>query len=88
VCSVSWSGFGVLTFMAGIYISALSELSIEDDFMVTIQGQPIPPHTVTINKQDRHVLNVDIETAWTEMGLESGWSNEVEVKVYFALEKK
>jgi hypothetical protein len=56
--------------------------------MVTIQGQPIPPHTVTVNKQDRHVLDVDVETAWTEMGLESGWANEVEVKVYFALEKK
>ncbi|KAL2129449.1 hypothetical protein VTI74DRAFT_7789 [Chaetomium olivicolor] len=72
----------------GIYISALPEVSIEDNFMVTIQGQPIPPRTVSVNKQDRHVLDVDIETAWKEMGLESGWSNEVEVKVYFGLEKK
>ncbi|KAJ4297296.1 hypothetical protein N0V88_004214 [Collariella sp. IMI 366227] len=72
----------------GIYISALSELSVEDDFMVTIQGQPIPPHTVSKNSQDEHVLDVDIETAWKEMELESGWSNEVEVKVYFGLKKK
>jgi hypothetical protein len=51
--------------------------------MVTIQGQPIPPHTVSVNKQDKHVLDVDIETAWNELGLKSGWANEVEVKVYF-----
>lgn len=56
--------------------------------MVTIQGQPIPPHTVSKNNQDGHVLDVDIETAWKEMELESGWSNEVEVKVYFGLKKK
>ena len=66
----------------------LPELSIENDFMVTIQGQPIPPHTVSVNKQDGHVLDVDIETAWNEMALESGWANEVQVKVYFALEKQ
>ncbi|KAK4167262.1 putative galactinol--sucrose galactosyltransferase 6 [Cladorrhinum sp. PSN259] len=72
----------------GVYISVLPELSIMDEFMVTIQGQPLPPHTVTVNEKDNQVLNVDIETAWKEMGLESGWANEVEVKVYFALEKK
>ncbi|KAL2016362.1 hypothetical protein VTK56DRAFT_3820 [Thermocarpiscus australiensis] len=71
----------------GIYISALPELSIRDDFMVTIQGQPIPAHTVSVDKGDGHVLDVDIEAAWKEMGLESGWANEVEVKIYFALEK-
>ncbi|KAK4152541.1 glycoside hydrolase [Chaetomidium leptoderma] len=72
----------------GIYISVLPELSIGDDFMVTIQGQPVPPHTVSVNKQDGHVLDVDVETAWEEMALESGWANEVEAKVYFALERK
>ena len=77
----------VLTGWTGIYISALPELSIQDDFMVTIQGQPIPPHTVSVNKQDKHILDVDIETAWNELGLKSGWANEVEVKVYFGLEK-
>ncbi|KAK4241548.1 glycoside hydrolase [Achaetomium macrosporum] len=81
---VTLKALGVL----GVYISVLPELSIEDDFMVTIQGQPIPPRTVTVNKGDKHVLDVDIETAWKEMGLQSGWANEVEVKVYFALEKK
>jgi hypothetical protein len=54
--------------------------------MVTILGQVIPPHTVTLNRKDRHVLDVDVETAWREMGLTAGWSNEVEVKVYFRIE--
>ncbi|KAK4245052.1 glycoside hydrolase [Corynascus novoguineensis] len=72
----------------GVYISALPELSVSDDCMVTIQGQPIPPHTVSVNRDDEHVLDVDIEAAWNEMDLKSGWANEVQVKVYFALEKK
>jgi hypothetical protein len=28
------------------------------------------------------VLEIDVEKSWTEMELESGWSNEVEVKIY------
>ncbi|RYP89766.1 hypothetical protein DL770_004108 [Monosporascus sp. CRB-9-2] len=71
----------------GVYISCLAELSIERHFMVTIQGQPIPPHTVTKSGADVHVLEVDVETAWKDMGLKAGWSNEVEVKVYFNIEK-
>ncbi len=55
--------------------------------MVTIQGQPVPSSTVSINKVEERVLEVDVETAWKEMGLDSGWANEVEVKIYFALEK-
>ncbi|CAJ2500561.1 Uu.00g034140.m01.CDS01 [Anthostomella pinea] len=70
----------------GLYISSLPDMSIERDFMVTIQGQPIPPHTVTVNTSDRHVLDVDVETAWNEMGLKAGWNNEVEVKAYFDIE--
>ncbi|KAI0008704.1 glycoside hydrolase family 36 protein [Xylariaceae sp. FL0662B] len=70
----------------GLYISSLPDMSIERDFMVTIQGQPIPMHTVTVDKADARVLNIDIETAWKEMGLEAGWSNEVEVKIYFDIE--
>ena len=56
--------------------------------MVTIQGQPIPPRTASVSKHDEHVLDVDIEIAWNEMRLESGWANEVQVKVFFALEKR
>jgi hypothetical protein len=61
-------------------------MSVERDFMITIQGQPVPRHTVTAGQRDGHVLAVDIETAWNEMDLGSGWSNEVEVKIYFDAE--
>lgn len=67
----------------GIYISTLPELSIGNDLMATIQGQVIPTHTVSVDGVDGRILRVDIETAWNVMGLESGWSNEVEIKVYF-----
>ncbi|KAI5864854.1 glycoside hydrolase family 36 protein [Durotheca rogersii] len=70
----------------GVYISSLPDMSIERDFMVTIQGQPIPLRAVSVNTIDNRVLNVDIETAWKKMGLKAGWSNEVEVKVYFDIE--
>ncbi|KAL7620437.1 hypothetical protein AAE478_009432 [Parahypoxylon ruwenzoriense] len=70
----------------GVYISDLVNMSIERDFIATIQGETIPPHTVAINETDDHVLNIDLETAWKEMCLEAGWSNEVEVKIYFDIE--
>jgi hypothetical protein len=68
-----------------VYISLLPDLTVDDDFMVLILGQPIPPETVSISKTDPHVLEVDIESAWKKMGLK-GYANEVEVKLYFALE--
>ncbi|KAI1855650.1 hypothetical protein JX266_000515 [Neoarthrinium moseri] len=70
----------------GVYLSTLPQMTIEDDFLVTIQGQTIPPHTVSINQADKHVLEIDVERAWNEMGLKAGWSNEVEVKAYFTIE--
>ncbi len=54
--------------------------------MVTIQGKPIPPKTVSVSKAVPHVVELDIEAAWNEMGLEAGWANEVEVKLYVTLE--
>lgn len=63
-------------------------MTIEGDFMATIQGQAIPPHTVSVDKSDEHVLRIDIEAAWKDMGLKSGWSNEVEVKVYYAIDRE
>ena len=61
-------------------------MTIEDDFMVTIQGKPIPASTVSISKRDPYVVEVDIESAWNEMKLKAGWANEVEVKLYFNVE--
>lgn len=61
-------------------------MSIERDFMITIQDQPVPLHTVSVYRRDTHVLAIDIETAWNEMGLKTGWNNEVAVKIYFDAE--
>ena len=77
---VRLKAFGVL----GVYISSLPDLSIESDFMITIQGRLIPRRTVNTSAESDCVLEIDVEKAWEEMGLESGWSNEVEVKINFA----
>jgi hypothetical protein len=50
--------------------------------IITIQGKVLPVTTVTVSKVDGHVLEIDVETAWKEMDLEAGWSNEVEVRIY------
>ncbi|KAI0428887.1 raffinose synthase Sip1 [Xylaria sp. FL1042] len=70
----------------GLYISDLPHMSIERDFMITIQSLPMPVETVTVDERDSHVLAVDVQKAWSEMGLSSGWSNEVEVKISFDAE--
>ncbi|KAJ4314442.1 hypothetical protein N0V84_008905 [Fusarium piperis] len=73
--------FGVL----GVYISSLPAMTIDGDFLITIQEKVIPVHTASISKTDGHVLEIDIGRAWKEMGLESRWSNDVEVKVFFSI---
>lgn len=52
--------------------------------MITMQGQPIPVHTVKVSDQSHYVLEVDVEKAWGEMELQVGWSDKVDVKVNFA----
>ena len=49
--------------------------------MVLIRNQPIPAHTVKVAKNNDKVLEIDVEAAWREMGLEAGWGNEVGVEV-------
>ncbi|KAJ4164429.1 hypothetical protein LMH87_006105 [Akanthomyces muscarius] len=65
----------------GVYISSLSSMTIDDNFMVSIFGHPVPRHTVSISSSADSVLEVDVQTAWKELGLDSGWSNELEVTV-------
>ena len=64
----------------GIYVSSLHQKSVEDNVMVMISERVVPMHTVTIAQQ-APVLEVDVETAWNEMDLEAGWSNEVRVLI-------
>ncbi|KAK8851880.1 raffinose synthase Sip1 [Apiospora arundinis] len=71
----------------GLYISTLPNMTIEGDFLATIQGEVIPPHTVSISKADAHVLQIDVEAAWNEMKLDVGWGNELEIKVFFAIDE-
>lgn len=73
--------------MAGLYISHLPTLSIDDDFIATISGRVIPPSTVRIDPRSDQVLEIDVERAWKAVGVPPDWGNEVEVKVYFTLRK-
>ncbi|KAI4111548.1 MAG: hypothetical protein LQ339_000419 [Xanthoria mediterranea] len=76
--NVTVKALGVL----GIYISTLPPSSaLQDHTMVLIRNQPIPVHTVTVAKDNDKVLEIDVEAAWREMGLEAGWGNEVGVEV-------
>lgn len=68
---------------SGVYISSLPRMKIDDDFMVTVSDMAVPRHTVKISDQDSCMLEVDVATAWKEMGIDSGWNNEAEVKVSF-----
>ncbi|OAA44532.1 raffinose synthase Sip1 [Beauveria brongniartii RCEF 3172] len=65
----------------GLYVSSLPDMTIDDNFMVTIFGHPVPRDTVRISRNADTVLEVDVQTAWKELGLDSGWSNELEVTV-------
>ncbi|KAL6837617.1 glycoside hydrolase family 36 protein [Trichoderma camerunense] len=67
----------------GVYISALPDLTLNEDFVVMLQDQAVPVETVRVSQNDEHVLEVDIEKAWTDMKLEPGLKDEVEVKVSF-----
>jgi hypothetical protein len=66
----------------GIYISTLPKISFKESMMIMILGKALPVHTISVSKFDGHILEIDVETAWKELELDSGWSNEVEVKIY------
>lgn len=67
----------------GIYFSNLGHRSIEQNFMVTILGDPVPEKTVRIEGgKDARLLSVDIQGAWRMMRLEPGWRNEIIVHVF------
>lgn len=68
----------------GVWISTLPDMSIDDDLMITILGEPIPRGTVRVSESCECLLEIDAERAWKEMKLSSGWGNEVEVVVTFS----
>ncbi|KAH0536954.1 hypothetical protein FGG08_006219 [Glutinoglossum americanum] len=71
---VSLRALGVL----GLYMSNLSRKSIDSDFLILVLGRVIPRHTVTKSEKIPELLMIDVEKAWDEMGLSSGWNNEGE----------
>ncbi|KAI2792315.1 hypothetical protein POX_b02352 [Penicillium oxalicum] len=80
-CDVHLKALGTL----GLYISDLADRSIEDDFMITILGQPVPQRAVWKEGGEMgNVLAVDVLAAWKEMKLDSGWSNEAFVRIFMA----
>ena len=59
-------------------------MTVDGDFMATIQDRPVPRSSVRVSEEDDSVFEVDIQTAWNEMGLDASRSNEVEVRVHFS----
>ncbi|RFU32576.1 hypothetical protein B7463_g3764, partial [Scytalidium lignicola] len=68
--------------VVGLYISTLPTIDFKEHILITILGQVVPTHTVSVSKTDEHLLEIDAETAWKELGLDSRWSNELEIKVF------
>ncbi|PGH14700.1 hypothetical protein AJ79_02866 [Helicocarpus griseus UAMH5409] len=70
----------------GIYVSDLGTRTVQEDFMVMLSGRAVPVHTVQLKSAPgavgQTVLAIDVAAAWKEMGLSSGWSNEVVVQVF------
>ncbi|PYH92320.1 glycoside hydrolase [Aspergillus ellipticus CBS 707.79] len=76
---ISLKALGIL----GIYFSDLEQWSIEENFMIMILGKPVPRKTVWKEGGDlSRVLAVDVQTAWNELGLQAGWSNEVRIEIF------
>ncbi|KAI5803810.1 glycoside hydrolase superfamily [Geopyxis carbonaria] len=77
VFSVNLKAVGTL----GMYVSDLPSRSVGELF-VTIEEQPVPVSSVRKSGQDAKVLEIDVATAWKELGISTGFSNEVVIKVY------
>ncbi|KAI9729542.1 MAG: hypothetical protein M1834_006738 [Cirrosporium novae-zelandiae] len=79
------ANLGLLHQMTGSTAVATSDiLSVEDDMLVTILQDVIPRHTIRA-RAEQGVLEIDVEKAWKEMGLNSGWNNEVGVELFIKL---
>ena len=44
----------------GVYVSTLPDMTIDGDFMATMQDKPVPRHCVSISRQSECVLEVDV----------------------------
>ncbi|PHH88807.1 hypothetical protein CDD83_7030 [Cordyceps sp. RAO-2017] len=67
----------------GIYVSAPAARPAAHDLRATIGGQPVPQRFIRVSKEDESVFEVDLESAWKEMGIGASSGNEVEARVSF-----
>lgn len=74
--TVSLKAMGVL----GLYVSTLSEKSIEKDVLILLRGQVIPVETVTASERDS-VLEIDVEAAFRKLEIGPTPSNELELEI-------
>ena len=49
--------------------------------MVMILGKAIPLSVVKKSEVSESLLEIDVEQAWKEMELDSGWNNEVTIEI-------
>ncbi|OXV08808.1 hypothetical protein Egran_03426 [Elaphomyces granulatus] len=78
-CDISLKALGIL----GIYVSNLKTKSIDQHIMVTISERAISRQTIWKDGGDgSNILAIDVLTAWRELELNSGWSNEVTIRVF------
>lgn len=59
-------------------------MALDQDFMVTIQGEPVPWHTISLSSGSDLVFQVDVDRAWYELDAHSGWNNDVRIQVSFS----
>lgn len=73
----------MLCSLIGLFLSDLAKRSVEKTILITIFDKVIPLHTVS-SSTSRPVLEINIEQAWKEMGLDGGWSNEIPLEVFIS----
>ena len=66
----------------GVYISNLSNRSIEDDFLGLLFGKGVGLHCVRKSPRDNNILEIDLKRAWEESDKKAGWSNEVNFELF------
>lgn len=65
----------------GLYVSELSNYTVDKNFLIMILKKVIPRDCVAVSKQCKKVLEIDVEKAWKELGLNGGWNNEVNISI-------
>lgn len=68
----------------GVWVGELEGVDLREDTFVLLEGKPVPFGCLRKGKEDKRVLEVDVERAWKEMGLQGGYSNQLDVEVFLS----